>query len=96
MYGRNAADEVKVQSGKKVNNRLSKPVLDRIHRYAKEGREPLARYGHENCVLLALAHGQLPVVILRSPRNEFTEVRSEALVEWVRAARQKPALHGSR
>ena len=77
---------------KKANNKLSKPILDRIHRYAKEGRQPLARYGHDSCLLLAHTYGQLPVVILKSRRQEFTEIRSQALVEWMRAARQRPAL----
>jgi hypothetical protein len=81
-----------VPGDKKANNKLSKPILDRIHRYAREGREPLARYGHD-CVLLAHAYGQLPVVILRSHPKEFSEIRSAALVEWGRAARQRSAAH---
>jgi len=64
-------------------------VLDRIHRYAKEGREPLARYEPDGCLLLAIATGQLPVVVLRSSREEFTEIRSAALLEWLRAAQLK-------
>ena len=71
----------------KAGHKLPKPVIDRIRRYAKEGRQPLARYGHDGCLLLALANNQLPVVVLRSTRKEFTEIRSAALVEWTRAAR---------
>ena len=73
-------------------NALPKPVLDRIRRYAQEGREPRARYGHDACVLMAFAIGQAPVVILRSTRREFAEIRSAALVEWMRAARTKRSL----
>jgi RNA:NAD 2'-phosphotransferase (TPT1/KptA family) len=83
--GRNAND---------MTPSLPKPVLDRIRRYAKEGREPRARYGHDGCALLAFANGQLPVVILRSSRKDFTETRSAALVEWTRAARSKAAWRG--
>jgi hypothetical protein len=70
---------------------LPKPVLDRIRRYAREGREPRARYGPDGCLLIAFANGQAPVVILRSTRREFSEIRSAALVEWMRAARKKTA-----
>ncbi len=66
---------------------LPKPVIDRIRRYAREGREPRSRYGHDGCLLMAFANGQAPVVILRSTRREFAEIRSAALVEWMRAAR---------
>lgn len=66
---------------------LPKPVIDRIRRYALEGREPRARYGHDGCMLMAFAMGQAPVVILRSTRREFAEIRSAALIEWMRAAR---------
>ena len=63
-------------------------VDDRIRRYAKEGRQPLVRYGQPDCLLLAVAMGQNPVVILRSSREQFTELRSAALIEWVRVARR--------
>jgi hypothetical protein len=71
---------------------LSKPVLDRIRRYAKEGWEPHARYGRDCCLLVAVATGQIPVVILRSARNEFTEIRSAAMIEWMRAGRVKRSI----
>ena len=74
---------------------LPKPVLDRIRRYAQEGREPRARYGHDECLLMAFANGQTPVVILRSTRREFAEIRSAALVEWMRAARMKTTWRAS-
>ena len=80
----------------KVANSLPKPVVDRIHRYAKEGRQPGTRLGQDSCSLLALAFGQLPVVILRSNPKQFTAVRSAALSEWTRAARLKPAWRASR
>jgi hypothetical protein len=68
---------------------LSKPVLDRIRRYAKQGRELHARYGQDCCLLVAVAAGQTPVVILRSARDQFTEIRRAALVEWMRAGKSK-------
>jgi hypothetical protein len=68
---------------------LSKPVLDRIRRYAKQGRELHARYGQDCCLLVAVAAGQTPVVILRSARDQFTELRKAAIVEWMRAGRLK-------
>ena len=74
---------------------LPKPVIDRIRRYAREGREPRARYGTDACVLMAFANGQNPVVILRSSRREFAEIRSAALIEWMRAARMKTAKRAS-
>jgi len=67
---------------------LTRPVLDRIRRYAKEGWEPHARYGHDSCLLVAVANGQIPVVILRSARKEFSELRSAAMVEWLRARKR--------
>jgi hypothetical protein len=70
---------------------LTKPVLDRIRRYAKEGWQPHARYGRDGCLLVAVAMGQIPVVILRSARNEFSEIRSAAMVEWMRAGRARPS-----
>jgi len=66
--------------------RLPKPVLDRIRRYAKEGRQPGTRLSSDSCSLLALAFGQLPVVIVRSSPKQFRDIRSAAMVEWSRAA----------
>jgi hypothetical protein len=68
---------------------LSKPVLDRIRRYAGDGWEPHARYGQDCCLLVAVAMGRIPVVILRSARDQFTELRSAAMIEWMRAGRAK-------
>ena len=62
----------------------SKPHL-LIVEDARDIREPLARYEPDGCLLLAIATGQLPVVVLRSTREDFTEIRSAALVEWLRA-----------
>jgi hypothetical protein len=72
-----------------VTGKLPKPVLDRIRRYAEEGREPHARYGADRCLLVASAMGQLPVVVLRSAPEHFAEMRSAAMVEWVRATHLK-------
>src|SRR5579864_6973651 len=71
---------------------LSKPVLDRIRRYAKEGRQLRAQYGPGDCVLLASKAGQHPVVILRATRVQFTEMRGAALVAWIRAEHPKGSL----
>jgi hypothetical protein len=68
---------------------LPKSVLDRIHRYAAEKRAPLASYGDDCCLLLAVADWKLPAVVLRSPRDKFPEMQRADLSEWTRAARQK-------
>jgi len=67
---------------------LPKPVLDRIHRYAAEGRVLQTSYGEDCCLLLAVASWQLPAVILRSSTDKFAEMRSAAQIEWTRAARR--------
>jgi hypothetical protein len=67
---------------------LPKPVLDRINRYAEEGRVLEASYERDYCRLLAVANWQRPAVILRSSVLEFTEMRSAAQTEWKRAARK--------
>jgi hypothetical protein len=69
---------------------LPKPVLDRIHRYAAEGRVLQESHGDDRCSLLAVANWQFPAVILRSPRHKFPELRSAAQTEWTRAARRYP------
>jgi hypothetical protein len=79
-----------------IGSQLPRPVLDRIRRYAQEGREPRAQYGTDSCMLLAVAMGQPSVVILRCTRREFTEIRSAALVEWTRAARVKTSWRRTR
>lgn len=68
-----------------MTEHLARPVLDRIRRYAKEGRELRVRYGPGDCLLLALKDGQHPVVILRATRGQFTEMRGAAVLHWVRA-----------
>ena len=64
---------------------LPKPVLDRIHRYAAEGRALQVSYEEDCCRLLAVTNWQLPAVILRSPKDRFPEMRSAAETEWTRA-----------
>lgn len=66
---------------------LPKPVLDRIHRYAAEGRVLQVSYGEDGCRLLAVANWRLPAVILRSPKDKFAEMRNAAQAEWTRTAR---------
>ena len=73
----------KVQS--EAINVLPKPVLDRIHRYAAEGRVLQVSYEEDCCRLLAVMNWQLPAVILRSPKDQFPEMRSAAQTEWTRA-----------
>ena len=69
--------------------RLPQPVLDRINRYAEEGRVLHASYESDHCRLLAVANWQLPAVILRSPVDKFTEMQSAAQAEWARAVRRR-------
>jgi len=67
---------------------LPKPVLDRIHRYAAEGRVLQVSYEEDCCRLLAVMNWQLPAVILRSSKDQFPEMRSAAQTEWTRVARK--------
>jgi hypothetical protein len=67
---------------------LPKPVLDRINRYAEEGRVLQASYERDHCRLLAVANWQRPAVILRSSVLQFTEMHSAAQTEWMRVARR--------
>ena len=67
---------------------LPKPVLDRINRYAEEGRVLEASYERDYCRLLAVANWQRPAVILRSSAVEFSQMRSAAQIEWTRATRK--------
>jgi hypothetical protein len=67
---------------------LPKPVLDRINRYAEEGRALQASYERDYCRLLAVANWQRPAVILRSSALEFSEMRTAAQAEWTRATRK--------
>jgi hypothetical protein len=64
---------------------LPKPVLDRIHRYAAEGRVLQVSYEEDCCRLLAVMNWQLPAVILRSSKDKFAEMHSAAQTEWTRA-----------
>jgi len=68
---------------------LPRAVVDRIHRYAEEGRVPQVRYELDHCLLLAVSKWQLPAVLLRSSRAQFTGMRAAALTEWARASRSK-------
>lgn len=73
---------------------LPKPVLDRIRRYAKEGWEPRSVFGHDGCRLLAVSAGENPIVVLRAAsRDGFSELRSAAMVEWMRAAKARLPRH---
>jgi len=73
---------------------LPKPVVDRISRYAKEGRQLRAVFGPEGCRLLAVAGGRIPVVVLRADTlDQFARLRTAALLEWRRAT---GALRGRR
>jgi hypothetical protein len=67
---------------------LPKPVLDRINRYAEEGRVLVASYERDYCRLLAVGNWQRPAVILRSSAVEFSQMRSAAQTEWTRATRK--------
>jgi len=67
---------------------LPKPVLDRINRYAEEGRVLEASYERDYCRLLAVANWQRPAVILRSSAVEFSQMRSAGQTEWTRATRK--------
>lgn len=68
--------------------RLPKPVMDRISRYAGEGRELRAVFGPDGCRLVAVAAGCVPAVVLRADTHEqFARLRTAALLEWNRATR---------
>ena len=79
-----------------MTNALPKPVLDRIHRYAEEGRVPLERYDDGICSLLAVADWQSPVVVLRSTQDKFAALRGAALSEWTRAVQRQKLSAGAR
>ena len=75
-----------------VMTNLPRAVLDRIHRYAEEGRVPQVRYEHDHCYLLAVSKWQPAAVLLRSNRAQFTGMRAAALTEWARATRSRRKL----
>lgn len=68
--------------------RLPKVVLDRISRYAGEGRQLRAVFGPEGCRLVAVAAGCVPAVVLRADTHEqFAQLRTAVMLEWERATR---------
>jgi len=68
---------------------LPRAVIDRIHRYAAAGSRLRAVYGPGEYRLLAETLWQVPIVILRaSDREGFAQMRSQAVVEWIRAIRK--------
>jgi hypothetical protein len=68
---------------------LPKPVMDRIGRFAREGRRLRALFGPEGYRLVATAMGHQPVVVVRAGgAEEFAGIRSAVLLEWARATGQ--------
>lgn len=68
---------------------LPKPVIDRIGRFAREGRQLRATIGPEGYSLLATAMWQPPVVLARATNAEqFAGIKSAVLLEWSRVRRQ--------
>jgi hypothetical protein len=68
--------------------RLPKPVMDRISRYAGEGRQLRAVFGPEGCRLVAVAAGCVPAVVVQAhTQEEFAQLRTTVLLEWKRASR---------
>ncbi|MCP5119666.1 MAG: hypothetical protein GY953_53385 [bacterium] len=75
---------------------LPKTVLQRIHRYAEQGRKLKAVYHPGESRLLAVALGEIPMVVLRASNPEqFAEMRSEAFMEWRRTLKKLPAARRS-
>ncbi|MCW5978831.1 MAG: hypothetical protein KIT09_12175 [Bryobacteraceae bacterium] len=78
---------------------LPKPVIDRVARFAREGRQLRAVFGPEDYRLVATAVGQLPVVVVRAHDPErFAGLRSAVVLEWSRvtrslAGRKRPGRH---
>ncbi len=93
-YRPHSTDEVCVRCAKPLTNCLPRPVLDRIRRYVSEGRVPLVRYEHGYSRLLAVATGQIPMVVLRATSEKFAELRRAVLVEWTRTAKRKVPRRG--
>jgi hypothetical protein len=67
---------------------LPKRIVDRIHRYAREGRALRVRYGSSGGLVLALKPGSAPIVVFRATGDRFLEMRTAALIEWLRAEKQ--------
>ena len=68
---------------------LPKTVLQRIHRYAGEGRQLKAVYHAGESRLLAVTLGEMPMLVLRASNPEqFAEMRSEAFMEWKRTLKR--------
>ena len=68
---------------------LPKWIVDRIHRYARDGRALRTRYRNASGLLVALKAGSTPLVVFRETGERFFEMRSRALVEWFRAEKQQ-------
>jgi len=64
---------------------LPRRIVDRIHRYARDGRALRVRYGKSGGLMVALKAGCAPLVIFRESGERFIEMRSSALLEWFRA-----------
>jgi hypothetical protein len=71
---------------------LPQRIVDRIHRYARDGRGLRVRYGKAGGLLVAFKAGCAPLVIFRETGERFIEMRSSALLEWFRAKKQ---MHGA-
>jgi hypothetical protein len=68
---------------------LPRAVIDRIHRYASQGSRLRTVYGRGDYRLLAETLWQVPIVILRASEPEgFAQMRTEALLEWLRTTRK--------
>lgn len=76
---------------------LPKTVLQRIHRYAREGRQLKAVYHPGESRLLAVTLGEMPMLVLRASNAEqFAEMRSEAFMEWRRTLKKANSPHAYR
>ena len=68
---------------------LPKPVIDRIGRFAREGRQLRSMVGPEGYSLLATAMYRQPVVLARANNaEEFAGIRSAVVSEWSRIRKQ--------
>jgi hypothetical protein len=82
---------------RKFKMSLPKPVADRISRYAAEGRQLRTVFGPQGCRLVAVAVGRVPAVVLRGDApDQFAEMRSAVLVEWLRIRRRFQKKHRGR
>ena len=68
---------------------LPRPVVDRISRYAAEGRQLRTVFGSQGYRLLAVTLGRVPAVVLRADNaDQFAEMRSAVVEEWLRIRRR--------